>query len=456
MSTLLYFLLGILILVTVHEWGHYRVARACGVAVRRFSIGFGEPIWRWQRGPDDTEFVIARWPLGGYVRMVDESDGEVPAHLLPRAFNRQSLRARAAIVAAGPVANLVFAVLVYAVVAWWGSPQLQPVVATPAPSSLAAQAGIQGGDWVREWQVVGEESPTAVRSLEQLRWLLAQAVTSGDDVELGIARSAQAPVRHVLLPLSQAASGGLDAQALDQVGLGMPWMAARVREVLPEGAAAQAGLLAGDWVRAIDEQAVSDVEDLRQRIRAAVGEQGQARQQLWRVERSGQSLSLTLTPQVVINDEGQAIGRVGVMLGEPPATQVVSAGFWEGVERAFTQTWEVAYLSGATLWRMVSGQAAWSNISGPVGVAQAAGASAAVGGVAFLQFLAFFSVNLAVLNLLPIPLLDGGHLMYYLWEWVSGRAPSERVMRAGQRVGMGLLGLLMFVALSNDMLRLLN
>ena len=452
---LLAFLFGVLILVSVHEWGHYRMAIACGVAVKRFSIGFGAPIWRWQCHPDDTEFVIARWPLGGYVRMVDENEGDVPAHLLPRAFNRQSLAKRAAIVAAGPVANLVFALAAYSLVHWLGQEQLQPVVATPPAASMAAQAGIEGGDWVRDWQREGAFEAEPVASLEQLRWVLANAVSDAADLTLGVSRSENGPVRHVLLPLSQLAGEAFDAQTAKKIGLNAPWMAPVVREVMPDGAAARAGVRAGDWVLRIDEQPVADVQALRVRIQQAVDGQGQAKTQNWVVRRAGGVVDFAVTPDVVAGAQGRT-GRVGVMLGDRPASVMVRADWGSGMAQAWAQTWDVAALSWQTLWRMFTGGASWSNISGPVGVAEVAGSSAALGAVAFLQFLAFFSVNLAVLNLLPIPLLDGGHLMYYLWEWVTGRAMSDASMRLTQRLGLLVLGLLMAVALGNDLTRLIS
>ena len=455
MMSILAFVFGVLILVSVHEWGHYRVAKAFGVGVKRFSIGFGAPVWRWQKSADATEFVIARWPLGGYVRMLDESEGDVPAHQRHQAFNRQPLYVRAAVVAAGPLVNILFAFAVYAAVQWMGQDQLRPIVATPPVGSLAAQAGVQAGDWVRDWRVGGEPQAEPIESLEQLRWQVAQALGEGQDVSLGLAPDEHAPVRHVMLPMSKLDQSVAQEQMWLQVGLGMPWMPAVIREVMPDGAAARAGLRAGDLVRAIDGQAIADVQALRQRIRHAIGAQGAGLVQRWELKRSGQTVVLEVQPEAV-NEDGRMVGRLGVMLGEPPASVFVRAGWLDGVAQAWRQTSDVALMSWQTFGRMLTGSVSWSNVSGPVGVAQVAGASAESGLISFLQFLAFFRVNLAVLNLLPIPLLDGGHLMYYLWEWISGKPVSEAHMRGAQRLGLLLLGALMAIALSNDLTRLLN
>lgn len=454
MTSILAFLIGVLVLVSVHEWGHYRVAKACGVGVIRFSIGFGKPIWRWKFAGNDTEFVLARWPLGGYVRMVDESEGQVPPHLLPTAFNRQRLSVRAAVVAAGPLVNLLFAFVLYAAVQWLGQSQAQPVVATPPAESLAAQAGVRAGEWVRDWRIEGDTSETPIASIEQLRWQLARALAQGDDAILGVSDSAQGPVRHVHLPLSSLRDA--ESQPWASVGLGMAWMPPVVREVLADGAGARAGLQAGDEVLRIDGSPVDDVQALRERIQGSVAPDGQVTTQRWVLRRLGQTLELDVAADVVREANQSPIGRLGVMLGEAPAQVFVQATFFDGLQAAMFQTWEVAALSVQTFWRMITGGASWANISGPVGVAQVAGSSASIGVVAFLQFLAFFSVNLAVLNLLPVPLLDGGHLMYYLWEWASGKPVSEAHLRHAQRVGMLLLGALMAVALSNDLMRLMN
>jgi regulator of sigma E protease len=444
-----------LILVTVHEYGHYRAAVACGVAVRRFSVGFGAPVWRWQRDAQSTEFVIARWPLGGYVRMVDEADGDVPAALLPRAFNRQPLRARAFIVAAGPMANAVLAVVLYALVQWLGVEQALPKLATPAAHSLAERANVRAGDVV-QWVRLGDDAePTAMASMEALRWQLAQAVVQGRDVVLGVSPDGGGPLQEIRLGVGALASREPDAATMNQIGLGQVWMAPRLREIVPGGAAERAQLHARDWVLRIDGAQIADVQALRERIRQAVDSQGRAVPQRWEIERAGRRMNLVVTPDV-LTEEGAVVGRLGVLLGEAPQTVIVQAGLWDGLVGGTHKAWEVAALSLRTLVHMVWGQASLDNLSGPVSVAQAAGQSASVGLLAYLEFLGFFSVSLAVINVLPIPMLDGGHLMYYLWELVSGRAVSAAWMQRGQRLGVLLLVSLMALALSNDLARLLG
>jgi len=454
MLTVLSFLLAIAILITVHEWGHYRAAVACGVPVLRFSIGLGRPLWSW-RNRRGTEFVIGALPLGGYVRMLDEREGSVPPDQRHLAFNAQPLRRRAFIVAAGPAANLVLAAVLYAFVAWWGTPQPQPVLATPAADTLAARAGVRGGEWVLT-AASGNAQPRPVRSFDELRWHISRAVLAGQDLRLELADGPQGPAqRAVELPLSALDARELEAATFERIGIVAPWSAPVLGDIVPDGAAAAAGLQPGDHVLAVDGEAIADAQTLRARIRAAVDAEGRARAQRWLIERGAERLELIVTPRAQRHD-GAWVGRVGAVIGGAPAMTVVVSGPLQALGEGVARTAEVAGMTLTMLGRMVTGEASLRNLSGPLTIADYAGKSASLGPMAFLTFLALVSVSLGVLNLLPLPVLDGGHLMYYLWEAVVGRPLSEVWMDRLQRGGVALLVVLMSLALFNDLVRLMG
>lgn len=439
------FLLAIALLIAFHEWGHYRVARACGVKVLRFSIGFGRVLWR-RVGRDGTEFTLSALPLGGYVRMLDERDGPVAPHEQQQAFNQRPLRQRAAIVAAGPAANWVLAVLLFAAVAWLGSEVPRAVLGTPPAGSLAERAGLHAGDAVRAVSADGQDWQD-IESLSDLQSAVARAQALGEGLHLSVGAPGHAS-RSVRLETERLAGRAPDVQLFNEIGLA-PLSDALIRQVAAGGPGAAAGLLAGDRVLSIDGRNVPDAGFLRDAIRRAV-DGDQPRAMAWRVERTGQVVELTPTPRL-IDEAGRRIARLDIGVGSPPERVFVRHGFVDGLWLGAQQSWDMAATTVRLLGRMLIGEASLKNLSGPLAIADYAGQSARAGLVPYLDFLAKISLSLAVLNLLPLPMLDGGHLMYHLFEGLSGRPVSEWWQRQLQRAGALILMLMMALALSNDL-----
>uniref|UniRef100_UPI003753214C RIP metalloprotease RseP n=1 Tax=Polaromonas sp. TaxID=1869339 RepID=UPI003753214C len=434
---------------------HYRVAVACGVKVLKFSVGFGKPIYTWRLKNRPTEFSIGMLPLGGYVKMLDEREGPVDPAERHLAFNNRPLGARAAIVAAGPAANLLLAIVLYAIVNWSGMQEPQPVLASPVVGSIAERAGLRGGERVQRAAFDGE-ALEEVRSFEDLRWRLTRAALGGRDVQLQVTDGVRdstggsaAATRSVLLPLGQLNAADADAQLFRKIGILGPWTQAVIGEIMPGGAAEKAGLRADDVVQRIGDRPIVDGQQLRETIRSAKGPQS------WQVLRGGQTLQLQVEPEMR-QETGQSIGRISAYVGSPPALVTVRYGPLDGLWNGAVRTWEVSVLTLKMMGKMLIGEASLKNLSGPLTIADYAGKSASLGWSAYLLFLALISVSLGVLNLLPLPVLDGGHLMYYLWEAITGKSVSDAWMDRLQRGGVAILLGMMSVALFNDVTRLLG
>ncbi|WP_457421524.1 RIP metalloprotease RseP [Roseateles sp. P5_E7] len=443
-----WFLIAIGILVPIHEWGHYRVARACGVKVLRFSVGFGRVLWS-RVGRGGTEFAISAVPLGGYVRMLGMGDEPVAAHESDQAFKNRPVGQRAAILAAGPAANWLLAILLFAVVAWIGSDQPKALLGTPPSASLAERAGLHAGDWVRAVSDDGQQWDD-VQSLPDLQAAVARAQALGEGLHLSVTSAQGHASRSLRLETERLAGRAPDAGLFNDIGL-VPLAEPLIRQVAAGGAGDAAGLQAGDRVLSIDGQVVPDAGYLRDAIRRAHdGEQPRA--MAWRVERGGHVVELSPTPRMV-DDAGGRIARLEIGVGTSPETVSVSYGPVDGLWRGVQQSWDMATTTVRLIGRILIGEASVKNFSGPLAIADYAGKSAQAGLSPFLNTLATLSMSLAILNLLPLPMLDGGHLMYYLFEGLSGRPLSEWWQQQLQRAGLLILMLMMALALSNDVAR---
>jgi len=451
--TLAAFVLALGVLIVIHEFGHYIVARWCGVKVLRFSVGFGKPLWKRVLGRDQTEWVIAAFPLGGYVKMLDEreAEGAIPSADLPRAFNRQSLPRRFAIVSAGPIANFLLAIALYWFLFMGGVSGMKPIVGNVAPATPAAVAGFERGE---EMLSINAEP---IPAWQDARWkLLKLAVEKSPAVRIET-RNAQGHLNSRILDLSGMNSDDLEGDFLKKIGLSVyqPTILPVIGEVVAGGAAERAGFRAGDEILAISDKPIARWEDLVQVIRASAGK-------IVSVEilREQRNLHFSVTPDETA-DKNEKIGKIGIAPKIDRAaleklTVTVNYAPAAAMTHALEKTWEMSVFSLKMLWKMVMGEVSLKNISGPITIADYAGQSAQMGWLPYLNFIALISVSLGVLNLLPIPLLDGGHLMYYMVEAVKGSPLSERVMEIGQQLGMGLLFTLMAFAIYNDIHRLLG
>ncbi len=447
----LYMLVGTLValgvLVTIHEYGHFWVARRCGVKVLRFSVGFGSPLLRW-RDRQGTEFVVAAIPLGGYVKMLDEREGDVPPELLDQSFNRKSVQQRIAIVAAGPVANFLLALLFFWVVAMLGSQQVRPVIGAVEPGSLADVAGLQVGQEI----VAIDGEPTTGWAAVNLQ-LVSRLGESGR-LELAVREPGSSVDSPRQVVLDNWLRGADEPDPISSLGI-RPWrpvLQPVLAQLDPEGPAFAAGLQKGDRLLALDGQSLANWQQLVDQVRGLPGKKISLL-----VERQGQQLDVPLT--LAARGEGEALSGylgAGVAGGEWPSEMLreVSYGPLEAIAEGAKNTWTMSVLTLNSLKKMLFGELSVKNLSGPITIAKVAGASAESGLSDFLKFLAYLSISLGVLNLLPIPVLDGGHLLFYLVEWVRGRPLSERIQGWGMQIGISLVIGVMLLALVNDLGRL--
>lgn len=444
------FVVALGVLIAVHEFGHFWVARKVGVKVHRFSIGFGKPLFKRTFGQDKTEFVVAAFPVGGYVKMLDEREGPVEEHELHRAFTQKTVWQRFAVVAAGPLFNFIFAIVAYWVLFVVGVPGLKPIVDEVQNNSMVAQAGFQNGDVITS--IDDKETPT----LQAVRMVLIQKVMDQAVVDIKVKRGDDEKYS-LHLDLSKTPMDAVSGDLFKYLGFTpyRPKLPPVIGRVVDGGAGAAAGFQKGDKIITVDGKKFDDWIKWAEYVRSKP-----ETPMTVTVLRNGVEQSLRVTPARIETKTG-VIGRVGLGPEVPDnfyqgLTSVQHYGFFESLVKATSKTWDMSVMTLQMMWKIVSGEASLKNISGPISIAQYAGQTAQIGFVAFIAFMAVISLSLGVLNLLPIPLLDGGHLMYYIVEFIKGSPVSEQGQLVGQKIGIVMLGSLMFLAIFNDINRLLN
>ncbi len=450
LQTILAFGVVLGVLIIVHELGHYLVARLCGVKVLRFSVGMGKVIYSRRFGADQTEWAISVLPLGGYVKMLDAREGDladVSSADLQREFTRQSVWKRIAIVAAGPIANFLLAILLFAGLYSYGMPEPVAKLRAPAEHSIAYQAGLRGGE--RVTAINGEQ----VHIWDDLRWRMVQSVIDKKparfDVEAAVPGSPDARIlRTVTIPVDSVSTEELDGNFLAGLGIDLARPRAVLGQVVPDGPAMQAGLHKGDLIVDVNGAPIVDGLAFVETVRASAGKTLTVN-----LLRDQQPVRVQLTPETVSQD-GQTFGRIKVEVPMMPEMVTASSGPLTALSKATAKTWDTSVMTLKMVGKMIIGEVSWKNVTGPITIADYAGQTARIGLVSFLGFIAFVSISLGVMNLLPIPVLDGGHLLYYAVEVLTGRPVSERFGAIAQRAGVGILMTLMLVAVFNDINRL--
>jgi regulator of sigma E protease len=446
------FIVALGILITAHEYGHFWVARRCGVKVERFSIGFGKAIWR-KVGKDGTEYVVAMIPLGGYVKMLDERVEEVPEHLLDQAFNRKTVWQRIAIVSAGPIANFIFAILALYVMYLIGTPSIKPVIDSTKLDSPASVIRLV------EPQQIMAVSGRKVRTWQEVNLALVGHI--GDDsIELTLAPLSELsgmdmPARTVKLDTRQWVFDPEKESPITSLGLGIfrPGIDPTIAAVIKNSAAEQAGIKVGDKLVNINDTQYSDWNTFVDVVQSSANKNINMT-----LIRQGELINVNVVPKAQQNTDGETIGIVGISPTQDPWPDnmrfELEYGIVDSVIAAADKTWQLVVVSFKMIGKLFTGDVSVKNLSGPISIAQGAGASASYGLVYFLGFIALISVNLGIINLMPLPVLDGGHLLYYFIEVITGKPVPEKVQEIGFRFGAAMLLMLMGVALFNDFARL--
>ncbi|XOZ34878.1 RIP metalloprotease RseP [Halomonadaceae bacterium KBTZ08] len=434
------------ILVTVHEFGHFWVARRLGIPVLRFSVGFGKPLVM-RRDRHGTEFTVAAVPLGGYVRMLDEREGEVPEDQKHLAFNRQTPPRRIAVAAAGPLANFIFAIIAYWLLAVIGFTTVAPVVGDVEPGTPAARMAVESG--MEVLSVDGRETP----SWRHVGMALLQRAGEQGRIHLTLEQDGRRVERSA--ELKGWLGGARDPNPVREFGI-EPWrpdIPAVLGQIRAGSPAERAGLQSGDRILAVDDEPVSDWLELVERIRAAPGESLSLR-----IERDGSERTITVTPAAETDSEGERIGRIGAGVQSvswpDDMRRQTQLGPVRAVPEALSQFWNDTRTTVVAVGKMANGLLSVRNISGPITIARVAETTVTTGFESFLRFLAYLSISLGIINLLPIPILDGGHILFYAWEWGRGKPVSEAVQGVWLRLGLFLIVMLTVLALYNDVLRL--
>jgi len=448
--TIISFLFGLGFLIAIHESGHYFIAKLCNVKVLRFSLGFGKPLWSRRLGSDQTEWVVATWPLGGYVKMLDERESAVEVTEVDRAFNRKAVWQKFLIVLAGPVANLALAIILYMSLFLNGVPELTAKIGDPLPNTPAAHAGFKTED------VVKTVNDIAIQSWQDFRWAILELALQKQEASVGVT-NADGIHQYKKVDLSGLTEQEFDKDVLVQLGfnrfrIDVP---AIIGQVSPRSPAEVSGLLPGDKIVRINDSSISAWQDVVKIIRESPDQRLQ-----FELERTGGVQLIQITPEM-ISTRGETYGRIGAgpLIDQKilsSDTIIVSYDMSESAKKAFLKTYQTAIFSLRMMGKMISGEISLRNLSGPVTIADYAGQSAQQGWIPYIMFLALVSISLGVLNLLPIPLLDGGHLMYYLFEFLSGKPVPENIIEASQKIGLMVLILLMSLSLFNDINRLIG